>query len=56
MLVWKGNQPVYMASNSDGVEPMGTSQRYSVQLEGEEVHDSPPAQPDSEIQQAHGLS
>jgi hypothetical protein len=29
VLVWKDNQPVYMASNHDSVEPMGTCQRYS---------------------------
>ena len=28
VLVWKDNQPVYMASNCDSVEPMGTCQRY----------------------------
>lgn len=29
VLVWKDNQPVYMASNTDDVLPMGTCQRYS---------------------------
>jgi hypothetical protein len=29
VLVWKDNQPVYMVSNHDSVEPMGTCQRYS---------------------------
>jgi hypothetical protein len=29
VVVWKDNQPVYMASNCDSVEPMGTCQRYS---------------------------
>jgi hypothetical protein len=29
VLVWKDNQPVYMASNCDQVEPMGQCQRYN---------------------------
>ncbi len=29
VLVWKDNQPVYMASNFDQVEPLGSCQRYS---------------------------
>ena len=29
VMVWKDNQPVYMASNVDSVEPFGTCQRYS---------------------------
>ncbi len=29
VLVWKDNQPVYMASNCDDIEPMGQCQRYS---------------------------
>ena len=34
VLVWKDNQPVYMASNHDSVEPMGTCQRYSQKEKG----------------------
>ncbi len=29
VLVWKDNQPVYMASNNDSMEQMGTCQRFS---------------------------
>jgi len=29
VMVWKDNQPVYMASNHDDVDPMGTCKRYS---------------------------
>ncbi len=34
VIVWKDNKPVYMASNCDGVEPMGTCQKCSKQEKG----------------------
>jgi hypothetical protein len=34
VIVWKDNKPVYMASNCDGLEPMGTCQRFSKQEKG----------------------
>jgi hypothetical protein len=29
VVVWRDNQPVYMASNHESIEPMGSCQRYS---------------------------
>jgi hypothetical protein len=33
-ILWKDNKPVYMASNFDELEPMGSCQRYSKQAKG----------------------
>jgi hypothetical protein len=34
VILWKDNKPVYMASNFDEVEPMGSCQRYNRQAKG----------------------
>jgi hypothetical protein len=34
VILWKDNKPVYMASNFDQLEPMGSCQRYSKQEKG----------------------